>query len=302
MTKQATGPTRKTKGRTKIIVVAQQKGGVGKTTVSKILTEGTVLSGYRGLAVDLDPQANFSARLIDMDLTDGKRPPVHPSFDPNANGDGNWAGRSSSADIFKENMLVLPYPTRLNGLQLIPADSQQLRRLEPEARQLTLAVSTFLNTPAVQRTYDFIIIDTPPSQGVFTVAAIRAATHMLVPVVMEPQSLEGLHDMIAFWRRENRLREKERIEMIGVLPNKVDPRTALHMGYLHAWRDDEGLGPLILPFELNQRIVYAELDDPTTKPDSIFKLPTTNAARQEAERLRAYFIDRVFRHRKGVVA
>lgn len=292
MASKANTPKRKTAGPTKVVVVAQQKGGVGKTTTSRILAEGTAISGYRGLCIDLDPQANFSARLVELDLTDGKRPPVHPLFDPN--GDDDWSGRSSSADIFKGGA-VLPYPTCVPNLDLIPADGEALRRVEYSLDPL--AVRELLARPELQAAYDFVIIDTPPSQGLLTVAGMRAATHLVVPVVMEPQSLEGLHDMIGFWRRENRLREGDYIEMIGVLPNKVDVRTAIHMGYLELWRSDEALGPMMMPFELNQKIIHAELDAPNARYSSVFKLPRTNAARRDAERLRAYFIDQVFRRR-----
>lgn len=273
----------------RVVTVCQNKGGEGKTTVSRLLTEFSARSGYRTLAIDMDPQCNFSQRFLQMDIDanepDGVLPPLHPAFDP---ADKTWNGRSSIVDIYaRPDVGAQPYPTIYDNLEFIPGYGPEMRRLElVNAEQVKAKIldrlSIVLDQEEVRSAYDVIIIDTAPSKSPLTVSAIRAATHILVPCQLETQSMEGLRGMIQLWRSENRLRSPEnQLHMLGLLPNKYRP-VALHKGNLEYLQRNRGLSPFLLPVMLTQRTAFAEADHPEAKPKSVFDLPRSDKARSEA--------------------
>jgi chromosome partitioning protein len=110
---------------TKIIVNATHKGGEGKTTNSIMLAEySALIQGLKTLIIDMDPQANLSGRYISMEYDPaykgGKVPALHPDFEQGL--DHEWDGRSSIANIFYGEE-VIPYPTAIANLELLPAHS-----------------------------------------------------------------------------------------------------------------------------------------------------------------------------------
>ena len=113
-----------------VICVAQQKGGVGKTTVARLLCEHFARAGRSTLGIDMDQQCNLSARFLSMEqhseLGDGFVPPVHPELASNPEaGDG----RSSVADLFMGGE-ALPYATSIPNLDILPGFSQKLSTIE----------------------------------------------------------------------------------------------------------------------------------------------------------------------------
>lgn len=274
----------------KIVTVAQHKGGVGKTTWVRILAEYfATVRGIRVLLLDLDPQCNLSQRFLEMDndplSPEGVLPPIHPDYD--VKHDRDWAGRSSIADIFYGRLMV-PYPTYITGIDMLPGNGQDLRLVEQqrpaEIKERVLnRLNEFLLTPEVQQAYDIVIVDTPPSKGPLTQSALRASTHVLIPMVLEPQSQEGLVGMLAFWRAERRVRTPDNpLNILGILPNMYR-RVALHAGVLEALRRDEVLAEYVLPFEVSQRVAFAESDHWAARPKSVLQLSITDEARREAE-------------------
>ncbi|MFA4503943.1 ParA family protein [Xanthomonas perforans] len=273
----------------KILSVSQHKGGVGKTSLCKILAVGFARMDQRVLAIDLDSQCNLSKRFLEMirdpDLPDGSRPPVHPEYD---SADMDWSGTSSSADIFMGREVV-PYPTEIPNLDVLPGNGEDLRAiehvtLEDAVARVHGALREFLRTDAVESQYDIIIVDTPPSKNALVHAAIRAATHVIVPSVMEPNSVDGLEGMIALWTQESRNRaENDEIVMIGILPNMYRSNVALHAGVRKSLMDDRLIGPMMIQLHLAQRAAFAESDHDSARPGSVFTLPAKNAARKEAE-------------------
>ena len=164
---------------TKIIVNATNKGGEGKTTTSIILAEYvSLIMGKNVLGIDMDPQANFSSRYIMMErdpaYKGGKIPSVHPDYEPEK--DLDWDGRSSIANIFYGEE-VIPYPTDIPNMELLPAHSNKLQEAEAITKhevleKVHLQLKRFLDLPDVKEEYEVIIIDTPPSKGPLTIAAI----------------------------------------------------------------------------------------------------------------------------------
>jgi len=146
--------------------------------------------------------------------------------------------------------------------------------------------------PDVREAFDIVVLDTAPSKGPLAVAAMRSATHILMPSEMETQSVEGLRGMLALWRRENRARSAK-IKIIGILPNKFRRQTNLQAGIFQSMRNDETLGPLVAPCSLGLRSSFAEADHPDAVPKSVFSLPESNEARAEAEAVMAWVEERM---------
>ena len=287
-------------GFVKVLAIVQNKGGVGKTTVSRILAEYFSRQNKRVLALDLDSQCNFSRRFLEMDYdpaeADGILAPLHPEY---KSGDDDWSGRSSTADIYYSGQVV-PYPTLLDSLEIIPGEGQKLRDVELVNRgdvkdMVHDRLDQFLSQEEVLDEYDLVLIDTSPSKGPLTVSAMRAASHILIPTAMEPQSIEGLYGMLQLWRRENRRRSLDNaLEIIGILPNAIRKGVALHEGLLQSLQQDESLNALLTPMVLHQRIAFAESDHPEAVPKSVFDLGQKDKARIEAEVLCEYIEKQLF--------
>lgn len=284
----------------KILVTVQNKGGVGKTTVCRLLSEYLTLQGKRVLGIDLDSQCNFSRRFLTMDIDstdpDGIMPPIHPEFNDE---DVDWDGRSSSADIYYSGE-VLPYPTNIQGMQILPGNGSQLRSVElvrsDEVKEKVHdRLNVFLSQKDVQALYDVVIVDTSPSKGPLTISAMRAATHIIIPTTMEPQTIEGLHGMLQLWRRETKKRKKgDELKIIGILTNMFRKGVALHEGLYQTLATDPGIVDLLLPIKLGQRIAFAEADHHMANPQSVFNLSEKDPARIEAEIICKFITEKLF--------
>src|SRR5438477_9473459 len=117
---------------TQVIVNATHKGGEGKTTNTIMLAEyAALIMELNTLIIDMDPQANLSGRYIRMEYDPaykgGKIPSIHPDYEPEK--DNDWNGRSGIANIFYGEE-VIPYPTAIKNLELLPAHSIKLQEAE----------------------------------------------------------------------------------------------------------------------------------------------------------------------------
>lgn len=287
----------------KIIVNATHKGGEGKTTNSIMLAEYCALiMGLRTLIIDMDPQANFSGRYIKMEYDPayrgGKIPPLHPDFEPET--DKEWNGRSGIADIFYGEEII-PYPTSIPNLELLPAHSMKLQEAEAVTRnevleKVHLQLKRFLELKGIKNSYDVIIIDTPPSKGPLTIAAIKAATHLVIPAQMEQFSIEGIYGMLQLWKQESYGRSKDnQIELIGILPNQVRD-IKVHKELLNQLREMKNTTQYIMPLLIKKRAVYTEILTEEANPKSIFELPENNVARKEYESACQYIMKRAMAH------
>lgn len=282
----------------KIVVNATHKGGEGKTTNSIMLAEySALIKNFKTLIIDMDPQANFSGRYICMDYDPaykgGKIPALHPDYEPGV--DVDWDGRSSIANIFYGEE-VIPYPTSIPNLELLPAHSIKLQEAEAVTKnevveKVHLQLKKFLELPDVQNNYEIIIIDTPPSKGPLTIAAIKSASHIVIPAQMEQFSIEGIYGMLQLWKQESYYRTPDNpIHLVGILPNQVRD-IKLHKQFLNGLCKMKGVTNYVMPHVIKKRAIYTEILVEEANPKSIFELPKSNVARMEYEEACRYIME-----------
>lgn len=286
-----------------IIAFVNNKGGVGKTTCSKLMAE--YLSKeckLKTLGIDFDPQCNFSHQYLPMEIDpaapEGLMPPVHPDYDPLDPHDADWDGRSSIAEIFY-GQGVVPYPTYIEHLDVAPGHAEKLLAAESVRRSEVMEkvhkqLSNFLNSSDVRSEYDAVVIDTAPSKGPLTISVMKAATHIVIPSVMEEQPVQGIYGMLQLWMQESLARDKSNpLKLIGILPNMFK-QTRLHKDILKSLTENSAIGKYILPVKFSQRIVFAEMDAESSNPRSIFDFPESHVARSEVLEVFNYLYQRIF--------
>ena len=288
----------------KVIVPCNNKGGVGKTCISAILADyfSKVLH-KRTLIIDLDPQCNLSQRALTMDVDpnnpDGHIPPLHPDYNENSEEDNDWDGRSSIADIFLTDNGVIPYPTSNDYLDIIPANAAHLLAVEQCRKEDILEkihnrFDDFLSMEDIQSSYDYVVIDTAPSKGALTRSAMRGATHIIIPSPMEDKPIRGVFGMMQLWMQERKRRDDgNELNLIGILPNMFDGRTALHTSMYENLMANEAIAPHLMPVKLSRRITFAENDTEVSMPKSLFDFPNSNKAKQECVAVCEYIMDKI---------
>jgi len=286
-----------------IIAFLNNKGGVGKTTSSKLMAEYlSTVKNIPTLGIDFDPQCNFSHQYLRMEIDpaapEGLMPPIHPDYNVDDPEDQDWDGRSSIAEIFY-GQGVVPYPTYVENLDIAPGHAERLLAAESVRKSEVVdkvhkQLANFLNSPDVQATYKAVVIDTAPSKGPLTISVIKAATHIVIPSVMEEQPVQGIYGMLQLWMQESLARDKNKpLTLVGVLPNMFK-QTRLHKDILRSLEDNSAIGKYILPVKLCQRIVFAEIDAEDSNPRSIFNFPDLHVAKCEALEVCEYIAGRIF--------
>lgn len=158
-----------------MVCVAQQKGGVCKTTAVISLSAALALAGHKVLAIDLDPQANLTRGLLDYEAL----------------------GKDMSMLYSAQAKLVeICQKTAYPNLFLAPTRTG-LSKAESVERSLSSFNAIRRELPYMRESFQVVLIDTPPSLGLFTVSALLAASHVLVPVQPTFFCQEGLGDLNA---------------------------------------------------------------------------------------------------------
>jgi len=192
----------------KVIAVANQKGGVGKTTTS--INLGTALAnlGKRTLILDLDPQANATSGLgLESDINKS----IYPVLTEEAKVE------DCIQDTRFENLKIIVGHMDLSGVEVELATSEH---------RLTL-LRTALAPIREQASFDYILFDTPPSLGVLMTASIASADEVLIPLQCEWFGLEGLAKITHIIKEIRESGHNDQISLNGILMTMFDNRTNL---------------------------------------------------------------------------
>ncbi len=213
-------PRENTDKDTSIIVIANQKGGCGKTTTCINLSACLAKEGHKTLMMDLDSQSHASLGIgIDIDNV-----------------------TYSTYDVMVKNLELerAIIPTHIKNLDIIPATSvltgAQLEIADLLGREgiLRTAVYKMLNTKI--REYDYIIMDCSPSLNLLTINGLVAATSILVPIQTHYFSLEGMKELFSTLKIVKE-RLNFQLEILGILPTLFDSRTRMNKDILQQIKD-----------------------------------------------------------------
>lgn len=187
------------------ISIANQKGGVGKTTTAVNLASFLARKNFKTLLIDLDPQANSTFVFLES-----------PS-------------KKSTYSIFVEDDLdpsEIIHETNVPNLFLMPSSIHLAKVERALAGVFDAPLKLRKLTGKIANMFSFVIMDTPPSLGLLTVNALTSSDYVIIPITPSPWALEGVQDFLDTFEGVKET-FNERLKILGVLITMVDTRTTL---------------------------------------------------------------------------
>src|SRR6202161_1459292 len=252
---------------TAIITIANQKGGVGKTTTAINLSSAIAERGKRTLLIDLDPQANSTIAFYNS----GEIP-------------------ASMFDVLSENRVLMASvvkSTKYPMLFLGPGRLALAKLEQVLAGQFDAPYRLKDALAPILKDYDYVVLDTPPSLGILTVNALVASTHLLVPIQAAYFAIEGTDDLLETDERI-RMRPNPQLKMLGVLITLFDKRTNIS-------RDTHGqirsvFGEMLFKTKISKNV---RLEESPAYKETVLTFAPNSPGAQEYKKLAGEGVQRV---------
>lgn len=245
----------------KIIAIANQKGGVGKTTVARELSACCALRGYQTLVIDCDPQGNLTQSWVDDSIYEVTL--SHVLIEPE--------GAKKSEPLPLSDTII---ETPVNHLDLVPADIR-LARFEMQPDYLTHRLKNQL--AEIGGEYDLVFLDCPPQLGKLLTAALYAADFVLIPCAADAMGLQGLADL-SYTVEQVKKNVNGGLQMLGAVMNLYKPNRNLSAEARGAVEDAVGLVGYV--FETNLHDYSKVAEAPSQRLPVVIYAPNHNATEQ----------------------
>jgi chromosome partitioning protein len=250
-----------------ILAIANQKGGVGKTTTAINLSAAFAKRGKRTLLLDLDPQSNSSLTFLDIHSI--QKTVFEVLMEPNV----------GFSDVIRHTS-VLHLDVAPARISLAKLESNLVGEFDAPFRLKD-------KLDAVRKEYDFVVIDTPPTLGLITVNALVACSHLLIPIQSSYFALEGTDDLLETVERV-KARPNPELKVLGVVITLHDKRTVLAKDIYKQIKNV--FGPKVFKTVISKSV---RLEESPAYKEAIFSFAPHSTGAMEYFKLSDEVLDRV---------